>query len=73
MKIILQAKPEVVENAVSWALDVGYRLIDTAYNYGNEEAIGNAIHAWITRGGNREELFITSKVHFCNGDKRPCL
>ena len=45
------------EQIVAQALDVGYRHIDTAENYGNEEAIGRAI-----RGADRNALFITSKV-----------
>ncbi|WP_343571453.1 aldo/keto reductase [Mycobacterium sp.] len=47
------------ERAVSTALEVGYRLIDTAAVYGNEEAVGRAIAA---SGIPRAELFITSKV-----------
>lgn len=47
------------EQAVSDALDVGYRLIDTAAAYGNEEAVGNAIK---NSGINRDEIFVTSKL-----------
>lgn len=47
------------ERAVRDALDVGYRLLDTAASYGNEEAVGNAIRS---SGVPREELFITTKV-----------
>ena len=47
------------ERSVVDALRVGYRLIDTAASYGNEEAVGKAIR----RGGvPREELFITTKL-----------
>src|SRR3954453_268242 len=47
------------ERAVTDALSVGYRLLDTAASYGNEEAVGNAI----TRSGiPRDELFITTKL-----------
>jgi 2,5-diketo-D-gluconate reductase A len=45
--------------AVSTALEVGYRLIDTAAVYGNEEAVGRAIAA---SGIPRAELFVTTKV-----------
>jgi methylglyoxal/glyoxal reductase len=45
--------------AVSWAINMGYRLIDTATLYGNEREIGNAIE---NSDIPREELFITSKV-----------
>ena len=47
------------ERAVSDALSVGYRLLDTAASYGNEEAVGNAIKR---SGIKREELFITTKL-----------
>src|SRR6185503_158495 len=47
------------ERAVSDALDVGYRLIDTAASYGNEEAVGNAIRRSSVP---RSELFITTKL-----------
>jgi 2,5-diketo-D-gluconate reductase A len=47
------------ERSVIDAINVGYRLIDTAASYGNEEAVGNAIKKC---GKNREELFITTKV-----------
>lgn len=47
------------EKAVSEAIEIGYRLIDTAASYGNEEAVGNAIKK---SGVPREELFITTKL-----------
>lgn len=49
------------------ALDLGYRHIDTAFNYNNEEAIGTAIKKWIEDGkGTRKDLFVTTKVScFC--------
>jgi Aldo/keto reductases, related to diketogulonate reductase len=47
------------EQAVSDALDTGYRLIDTAAAYGNEEAVGAAIKK---SGINRSEIFVTSKL-----------
>lgn len=47
------------EKAVIDAIEVGYRLIDTAASYGNEEAVGNAIKK---SGVPREELFITTKL-----------
>lgn len=50
---------EEVETAVGAALKTGYRLIDTAAIYGNEEGVGRAIEA---SGIPREELFITTKV-----------
>lgn len=50
-------------NTVLNAIDVGYRLIDTAQSYGNEEAVGEAI---AKSPVNREELFITTKVWISN-------
>ena len=47
------------ERAVSTALEAGYRLIDTASAYGNEEAVGRAI---ASSGVPREELFVTTKL-----------
>src|SRR3954471_12210331 len=47
------------ERSVRNAIDVGYRLIDTAASYGNEEAVGNAIKS---SGVSRDELFITTKL-----------
>lgn len=47
------------EQSVVDAIDVGYRLIDTAQSYGNEEAVGRAIRR---SGVPREQLFVTSKL-----------
>src|SRR6202046_3953423 len=49
--------PECV-NAVRWALELGYRHIDTAQAYGNEESVGQALRA---SGIPRDEVFITTK------------
>jgi diketogulonate reductase-like aldo/keto reductase len=51
--------PEETEKAVSEALSAGYRLIDTAQGYRNEEGVGAAIAA---AGLQRDELFITTKL-----------
>jgi diketogulonate reductase-like aldo/keto reductase len=51
--------PLECERSVLDAIDTGYRLIDTAASYGNEESVGNAIRK---SGVSREELFITTKV-----------
>jgi 2,5-diketo-D-gluconate reductase A len=50
---------EECERSVSEAIRTGYRLIDTAAAYGNEEAVGNAIKS---AGVAREKLFITTKL-----------
>ena len=51
------------ERCVIDAIDVGYRLIDTAQAYFNEEAVGNAVEK---SGVKREDLFITSKIWITN-------
>ena len=54
--------PELV-HAVKFAIKQGYRSIDTAAIYGNEEGVGQAIHEAMTEYEiKRKELFITSKV-----------
>ena len=49
-----------VEKVVEKALEVGYRLFDTAENYGNETGLGRAIHS---SGLDRSQLFITTKFN----------
>jgi 2,5-diketo-D-gluconate reductase A len=51
--------PECV-NAVRWALELGYRHIDTAQAYGNEESVGQALRE---SGVPREEVFLTTKFY----------
>ncbi|WGV57475.1 aldo/keto reductase [Brevibacillus brevis] len=54
--------PEL-ENAVKTAIKHGYRSIDTAAIYGNEEGVGRGIREGLKEAGiSREELFVTSKV-----------
>lgn len=50
---------EMVQNAVGWALEAGYRHIDTASAYGNEAGVGKAIR---NSGLARDSVFVTSKV-----------
>jgi 2,5-diketo-D-gluconate reductase A len=54
---------EECERVVGEAIEVGYRSIDTAQAYGNEEAVGNAVRK---SGVPREEFFITTKVWISN-------
>jgi 2,5-diketo-D-gluconate reductase A len=54
------------ENAVRWALELGYRHIDTAQAYGNEASVGKALR---DSGVPRDEVFITTK--FYPGRKDP--
>jgi 2,5-diketo-D-gluconate reductase A len=51
--------PECV-NVVRWALELGYRHIDTAQAYGNEESVGRALRE---SGMPREDVFITTKFY----------
>ena len=60
---VYQVTKEECEACVLDAIKVGYRLIDTAQSYFNEEAVGNAIEKC---GVPREELFITTKVWISN-------
>lgn len=51
------------EDAVMAALDAGYRHIDSAARYANEEACGRALRKWLEKTGNsREDVFITTKL-----------
>jgi 2,5-diketo-D-gluconate reductase A len=56
---VFQVPEEQTEQVVSDALAAGYRAIDTAASYGNEEAVGRAI---AKSGIPREELFVTTKM-----------
>ncbi len=56
---VYQIPADQTERAVEDALSVGYRLIDTAAAYGNEEAVGRALAG---SGVPREELFVTTKL-----------
>jgi diketogulonate reductase-like aldo/keto reductase len=53
------------ENAVRWALELGYRHVDTAQAYGNEESVGRALR---DSGVPREEVFITTKFYPARSD-----
>ena len=60
---VFQVSPAECERCVSDALSVGYRLIDTAQAYANEEGVGNA---WRKSGIAREDLFLVTKVWISN-------
>ena len=55
----LSTDGEEVASAVKWALEAGYRLIDTAMIYGNEDGVGKGIKQ---SGIPREEIFVTTKL-----------
>ena len=60
---VYQTPPEETERCVLEAIETGYRSIDTAQAYGNEEGVGNALKKC---GLPREEFFITTKVWITN-------
>lgn len=60
---VYQIEPEDCERCVMDAISVGYRMIDTAQAYLNEEAVGKA---WKTSGVRREDLFLVNKVWHSN-------
>ncbi|MCC5894525.1 MAG: aldo/keto reductase [Alkalibacterium sp.] len=55
-----QANEDEAKQSVLWALEAGYRHIDTASGYKNEEEVGEAIKE---SGVPREEIFLTTKLH----------
>ena len=60
---VYQVTPEECERCVADALNVGYRSIDTAQAYFNEEQVGNAVRK---SGISRSEIFLTTKVWITN-------
>ena len=61
---VFQIPPDQTEQAVTDALAVGYRHLDTAESYQNEAAVGRAI---ATSGIPRDELFVTTKLWVQDG------
>lgn len=58
-----QTPNELAADAVSAAIEMGYRHIDTAVVYGNEEGVGEGIKLGLEKAGiHRESLFVTTKV-----------
>jgi alcohol dehydrogenase (NADP+) len=53
---------EVIDNIVYAITEVGFRHIDTAKIYGNEDVIGKALQKCFEKGINREDIFITTKL-----------
>lgn len=64
---VYQVPPEDCARCVAQAIDVGYRAIDTAQAYYNEEGVGQAVK---TSGLPREDFFLTTKVWITNGGER---
>jgi 2,5-diketo-D-gluconate reductase A len=63
---VYQIPADETEQAVTDALGAGYRLLDTAESYGNEEAVGRAI---ADSGVPRDELFVTTKLWIHSGEE----
>lgn len=63
---VWQVSPDDVERVVSDAFEIGYRHIDTAQMYGNEEGVGAAVAA---SGLARDDVYVTTKVN--NNRHRP--
>jgi len=63
---VFQVPPEDTAEVTGRAIEIGYRHIDTAEMYGNEEGVGRAVR---DSGIDRDEFFITSKLN--NGFHRP--
>jgi diketogulonate reductase-like aldo/keto reductase len=71
---VFQTEPgEPTQRAVRWALDAGYRMIDTATLYANESDVGAAVRA---SGRAREDVFVTTKLwhtdHGFEASQRAC-
>lgn len=61
---VYQVTNEECERCVRDAIEIGYRSIDTAQAYGNEEAVGRAVQSC---GLPRDQLFLTTKIWISNG------
>jgi len=65
-----QSGPGEVRNAVFYALSMGYKHIDAAYCYGNEDEVGQGINDAFLSGVRRSDIFVTSKL-WCTYHSRP--
>ena len=59
---VYRTPPRETERCVREAVEVGYRLIDTAQYYRNEEGVGRAVRGAMADGVAREDLFVTTKL-----------
>ena len=60
---VYQVSPDEAERCVSDALEVGYRMVDTAQAYANEAGVGAAVKK---SGLRREDVFLVSKIWISN-------
>lgn len=70
---VFQIEPKDTQKCVEEAISVGYRSIDTAQAYFNEEGVGAAIKTALNGGVKREELFITTKLWINNYPEQKAL
>ena len=70
---VFQVEPAEAQRCVEDAISVGYRLIDTAQAYQNEDGVGAAIKTAIAGGVKREELFITTKLWISDAGEEKAL
>ena len=70
---VYQVEPKEAQRCVEDAVSVGYRSIDTAQAYQNEEGVGAAIKTAIAGGVKREELFITTKLWISDAGEEKAL
>ena len=67
---VYQVTPDECERCVSDALSVGYRMIDTAQAYANEDGVGRAIKK---SGIARKDIFVVSKIWISNYGYEPAI
>jgi len=65
-----QSDPGQVKTAVAHALKVGYRHVDAAFVYGNENEVGEGLKEAFASGIKREDVFVTSKL-WCTYHRKP--
>jgi morphine 6-dehydrogenase (fragment) len=70
---VYQVEPAEAQRCVEDAISVGYRLIDTAQAYQNEEGVGAAVKTALSGGVKREELFITTKLWISDAGEEKAL
>ena len=70
---VYQVEPAEAQRCVEDAISVGYRSIDTAQAYRNEEGVGAAVKTAIAGGVKREELFITTKLWINDAGEKQAL